>query len=100
MTIESTGTPVSSMRPLIISLTCVRGSMYTTHEAAAGRAETLNRVPHRKVIGTMTRLVNRVSLWVLLVSIPASIPKQENVNPATTTATSTSGSRDTSGEIR
>ena len=74
--------------------------MYTTQDATVGSAETLNRVPQRKVIGMMTRLVNIVSLWVLFVSIPASIPKQENVNPATATATSTSGSKDTSGEIR
>ena len=57
-------------------------------------------VPQRNVIGTMTTLVNRLSLWVWLHSIPASIPKHENVNPPTRIATKTRGSKLTSGDIR
>ena len=53
-----------------------------------------------KVIGIITMLLNRLSLWVWLHSIPASIPKQENVNPATRTTTNTQGSKVTSGETR
>lgn len=96
---ESSGTPVSSMIPLVSSLTWVSGRAYTAHDAASGSASTSNSVPHRNVMGTMTRDENMLSLCVLSVRIPASRPRRENVSPAASTTTSTSGSSDTSGDM-
>lgn len=91
--------PVSSIIPLIRLLTCVSGSAYTTQEATDGRESTLNSVPHRNVIGTMTSDENMFSRWVLLVTIPAKRPRSENMSDAATTTSRASGSRLTSGDM-
>jgi len=78
---ESRGIPSSRSMPLESSLMWVRGRTYTAHETTSGRSETLNSVPHRKVMGTMKMLVIRVRCCVLLVTRAARRPNIENIRP-------------------
>ena len=61
------------------AVTCVNGNTETTYLTMAGMEEIEKRVPHRNVMGTMTRLVNIVIAGRSLTKNPAATPRRENV---------------------
>ena len=54
------------------------GSADITFFAASGKASSENMVPHRNVIGRMTKLLNRFILGRSCTIMPAATPSMEN----------------------
>lgn len=69
----------------MISDEWVRGSAHTTSPTIDGSASTANSVPHRNVIGIMTRLVNTFSDALDFASNPADTPSSANVTQENST---------------
>lgn len=73
---DTQGNASPSMTDLTQSVVCVRGSSPMTSWTGPLRLSSENMVPHRKVIGSMTRDVNRLSARWELASIPHTTPSR------------------------
>ena len=70
---------------LTTSLTWVRGMTYRIHWKKSGSLSVLKKVPHRKVIGSMTSELNSAMLWCDFARSAAVSPRQANVKHASQT---------------
>jgi len=75
----------------MISEEWVRGSAQTTSPTSGGSALTEKMVPHRKVIGIMTRLVNTFIEALDLARSPAATPSRANAMHENSVASTTAG---------
>jgi hypothetical protein len=78
-------------------LAWVRGRQYRMAWKMGSRDDTEKKVPHRKVIGRMTRLLKVAMLWWDLAIIAAIRPSMENVTHDIITMSTSNGLRDSSG---